>query len=311
MMQARTRRGALLRALVGLAAVGTLVVAGCGSSAGAADGAPSGSSQAGSAAGSSDLSSAALAAESSAAAGDSAASVAPSSAAGSESTDDLSGTLTVFAAASLKTTFDELRTTFMAQHPAVKFPEINYDGSSTLVTQIQDGAPADVFASADEKNMDKVSSLVTDRVDFASNTLRIAVAPGNPKHITSLADLAKSGVVTVICAPEVPCGNAANTALAAAGVTLKPASEEQNVTAVLTKVSTGDADAGLVYATDVEASGGSVEGIGFPQAAKAVNVYPIAAISASKNQAAAKAFIELVTGAEGQKVLAAAGFEKP
>ena len=159
--------------------------------------------------------------------------------------------------------------------------------------------------------MDKVQGMVTDRVDFATNTLQIAVAPGNPKHITSLADLAKPGVVTVICQAEVPCGAASHKALDAAKVALKPASEEQNVTAVLTKVATGDADAGLVYRTDVHSSGGKVDGVDFPQASEAVNIYPIAVLKASRNAATAKAFIDLVTSAEGQKVLAGVGFGKP
>ncbi len=225
--------------------------------------------------------------------------------------DDLSGTVHVFAAASLKVTFDQLRAIFMAAHPKVTFPAITYDGSPTLVTQIRNGAPADVFASADEKNMDRIGDLVTGRVDFATNTLRIAVAPGNPKHLTSLADLAKPGVVTVICAAPVPCGAASHRALQAAGVVLRPASEEQNVTDVLTKVATGNADAGLVYATDINSSGGEVEGIDFPQAAAAVNTYPIAALTASTNQAAAAAFIALVVGPPGQQVLAGAGFGPP
>ena len=223
----------------------------------------------------------------------------------------LSGTLTVFAAASLKQTFDQLRTQFMQANPGVNFPEINYDGSSTLVTQIQGGAPADVFASADEANMDKLKDQVTGRADFATNSLQIAVAPGNPKHITGLADLAKSGIVTVICAPAVPCGAAAQTALQAAGVNLTPASEEQNVTAVLTKVQTGDADAGLVYKTDVKGAGGRVDGVDFPEAAKAINTNPIAVLKSSQNQAAAAAFVALVTGPDGQKVLADAGFGAP
>jgi molybdate transport system substrate-binding protein len=227
------------------------------------------------------------------------------------SDDHLSGTLTVFAAASLKATFDQLRTMFMVAHPKVNFPEITYDGSATLVTQIQNGAPADVFASADEATMDKVSGLVTDRVDFATNTLQIAVAPGNPKKITSLADLAKPGIVTVICQAEVPCGAASHQALDAAGVSLKPASEEENVTAVLTKVATGDADAGLVYRTDVTSSGGTVQGIDFPQAAKAVNTYPIGVLKNSQHAAAATAFVDLVTSAEGRQVLAGVGFGKP
>jgi molybdate transport system substrate-binding protein len=223
----------------------------------------------------------------------------------------LSGTLTVFAAASLKKTFDQLKTTFQQQNPGVRVKDIDYDGSNTLVTQLKNGAGADVFASADEATMDKVADLITGRVDFVTNTLQIAVAPGNPKNITGLADLAKSGITTVICAPAVPCGAASQRALAKAGVDLKPASEEQNVTAVLTKVSSGDADAGLVYQTDVKGAGGKVAGVDFPEASAAVNTYPIAALKASKNPAAAAAFVALVTGPEGQQVFAAAGFGKP
>lgn len=277
--------GTALRALAGIVAVAALALAGCTSSVDAApDKKPT----------------------SMTATGDGTTGSAPTA-----SADDLSGTLTVLAAASLKATFDQLRTAFMTQHPKVDFPEIVYDGSSTLVEQIQGGAPADVFASADEKNMDKVADLVTDRVDFATNSLRIAVAPGNPKGITGLADLGKAGIVTVLCAADVPCGAASHRALDAAGVTVTPASEEQNVKAVLTKVASGDADAGLVYATDVNSSGGSVDGIDFPEAAQAINTYPIAVISESANRATARAFIDLVTSAAGQQVLAAVGFGKP
>lgn len=227
------------------------------------------------------------------------------------SEQQLTGTLTVFAAASLQVAFNELRTQFRAAHPEVDFPEITYDGSSTLVTQLLGGASADVFASADEQTMDRIGGLLAHRADFATNTLRIAVAPGNPLHIGSLADLAKPGVLTVVCAPQVPCGTAAHRALDAAGVDLKPASEEQNVTAVLTKVEAGEADAGLVYATDIHTSGGKVEGIDFPQAAHAVNTYPIAVLAGAPNPAAARAFVDLVTGPAGQKVLAGVGFGPP
>lgn len=225
----------------------------------------------------------------------------------------VSGTITVLAASSLKASFDALATQFQKAHPGTTV-KISYDGSSTLATQIAGGAPADVFASADQKNM----STVTDAglaagtpTLFASNTLQIAVAPGNPKKITSLADLAKSGVVTVLCAPAVPCGSASHTALDAAKVTVKPASEEQNVTAVLTKVESGDADAGLVYVTDVSSAGGKVLGVNFPEASKAVNHYPIAALKTAPNAAGAKAFLALVLGPDGQKTLAGFGFAKP
>jgi molybdate transport system substrate-binding protein len=219
--------------------------------------------------------------------------------------------LTVFAAASLKTTFDQLKTMFQQANPGVQVKDIDYDGSNTLATQLLNGADADVFASADEANMDKVKDLVTGRVNFASNVLEIAVAPGNPKKITGLQDLAKAGVTTVICAPAVPCGAATQKVLQTAGVDLKPASEEQNVTAVLTKVESGDADAGLVYVTDVKSAGDKVDGVTFPESSTAVNTYPIAQITASKNAPVAQAFIALVVGPQGQQVLADAGFGKP
>ncbi len=235
------------------------------------------------------------------------------SAAGSTSSGagTLSGELTIFAAASLKKGFDELREQFQTANPGVTVKEITYDGSSALVTQIQGGAQVDVFASADTKNMDKIADMVQTPVEFATNTLQIAVAPGNPKGITSLADLAKPGVTVVLCAPEVPCGSAAHTALDKAGVTVTPVSEEQSVTAVLTKVASGDADAGLVYKTDVMASGGKVDGVDFPEAAEAVNHYPIAVLKDAKNPDAGQAFIDLVTSVAGQAVLADLGFGKP
>lgn len=227
---------------------------------------------------------------------------------------ELTGTLTIYAAASLKTTFDELRTQFQAEHPDLDFPEITYDGSSVLVTQLTEGAQADIFASADTNNMTKAvdADLVAGTpVDFATNTLEIAVAPGNPKGITGLADLAGPEIVTVLCQAEVPCGNASKKVLEAAGVTVTPSSEEQNVTAVRTKVETGEADAGLIYKTDVNSAAGKVEGVEFPEAADAVNRYPIAVLSRSANAEAAQAFLDLVTGAQGQQVLTDAGFGAP
>lgn len=244
---------------------------------------------------------------------------APVNSAGSASSADtatssgaaISGTVTVLAAASLKASFDALAAQFEKAHPGATV-KVSYDGSTTLATQITGGAPADVFASADQKNMATVAGLAIGTPTlFASNTLQIAVAPGNPKKITSLADLAKSGVLTVLCAPVVPCGRAAHTALDAAKVTVKPASEEQNVTVVLTKVQTGDADAGLVYRTDVSSAGGKVLGVDFPEASKAVNQYPIAALKAAPNPVGAKAFVDLVLGPDGQKTLAGLGFAKP
>ena len=160
----------------------------------------------------------------------------------------------------------------------------NFAGSSDLVAQIQQGAPGDVFASADEANMEKLTAddlQGSDPQAFASNTLEIAVPPGNPADMQSFQDLAEPGLKLVICAPEVPCGAATQKVAEAAGVTLKPVSEEQSVTDVLAKVTSGEADAGLVYVTDVMAAGDEVEGIEFPESVAAVNVYPIATLKAA------------------------------
>jgi molybdate transport system substrate-binding protein len=229
------------------------------------------------------------------------------------SDDPKETTLTVYAASSLTETFTKLGKKFEASHEGVKVT-FGFGGSSDLVAQIQQGAPADVFASADTANMDKAMSddaVEGDPVDFASNTLEIAVPPDNPAGVASLKDLAKAGTKTVVCAPEVPCGAAAQKVEQAAGVTITPVSEEQTVKDVLTKVSSGQADAGLVYVTDVKAAGDTVQGITFPESSSAVNTYPIAALADSKHADLAKEFLDLVTGTEGEYVLAVAGFAKP
>lgn len=235
-----------------------------------------------------------------------------SSAAGS-SGGRLSGTLTVFAAASLRKPFTQIGAQFEKAHPGTRVT-FSFAGSSDLVAQLQQGAPADVFASADERNMSKATddSLTAGApADFATNTLEIAVPPGNPGKVTSLRDLARPGLKVVVCAPAVPCGAAAAKVASAAKVALKPVSEEQSVTDVLGKVSAGEADAGLVYVTDVRGAGGSVQGVPFPEASSAVNTYPIAALKGSRNPALAAAFVQAVTGEPGQSVLATAGFGKP
>lgn len=222
-------------------------------------------------------------------------------------------TITVFAAASLKTSFTEIGSAFEAANPGVTVT-FNFAGSSDLVAQIQQGAPADVFASADTKNMDKATddNLVEGApADFASNTLEIATPPDNPAGIDSLEDLAGDDVKVVVCAPEVPCGAAAAGVETASGVDITPVSEEQSVTDVLNKVISGETDAGLVYVTDVKAAGDKVLGVTFPEADEAVNTYPIAALSGSDNPDVARAFVEFVNGPEAQAVLEAAGFAKP
>ncbi len=222
-------------------------------------------------------------------------------------------TLTVYAAASLTSTFEQLGKEFEAEHDGVDV-QLSFGGSSDLVTQIQEGADADVFASADTANMDKLSGADLadgDPQDFATNTLEIAVPPGNPAGITGLQDLAKAGVNLVVCAPEVPCGAAAQGVADAAGVTLSPVSEEQSVTDVLAKVTSGEADAGLVYRTDVLGAGDAVEGIEFPEATSVVNTYPIVVVKGSGEPDLAREFVELVLGDTGRKVLSDAGFGHP
>jgi molybdate transport system substrate-binding protein len=222
-------------------------------------------------------------------------------------------TLTVYAAASLTKTFTEIGKEFETEHDGVKV-EFSFGGSSDLVAQIQEGAPADVFASADTANMDKLTAgdlQAEDPENFASNTLEIATPPDNPAGIASFADLAKDGVNVVVCAPEVPCGAATVKAEEATGVTLHPVSEEQSVTDVLAKVTSGEADAGLVYVTDVTGAGDAVTGVPFPESSGVVNTYPIVALKDSEHADLAQDFVELVLSETGQAILERAGFAKP
>ncbi|WP_396136690.1 molybdate ABC transporter substrate-binding protein [Arthrobacter sp. AB6] len=220
------------------------------------------------------------------------------------------GTLTVFAAASLKASFTELAERFEKENPGTVVT-LSFAGSSDLATQVSQGAPADVFASADTSNMARLqdAGLVDGQPrDFATNTLAIAVPAGNPAGIGSFADLARSGTKLVMCARQVPCGAAAAAVEQQTGTDLSPVSEENSVADVLGKVSSGEADAGLVYVTDLRASVGKVESVPFPESAAAVNTYPIATLAGSRNKTAAAKFLELVAGPEGGEVLAAAGF---
>jgi molybdate transport system substrate-binding protein len=232
---------------------------------------------------------------------------------GTGAADDLSGSITVYAAASLKTTFTTLAGDFEQAHPGTSV-ELTFAGSSDLVTQLTNGAPGDVFASADEKNLAKLSDaglIEGDPVDFATNVLQIAVPPSNPADVKRFADLARPGVKTVVCAPQVPCGAATVAVEDATGVALSPVSEESSVTDVLGKVTSGEADAGLVYVTDVIAAGDAAEGIAFDESSKAVNTYPIAPLAGSANPALAAAFAAFVVSTDGQRVLADAGFGAP
>lgn len=225
----------------------------------------------------------------------------------------LSGTVTVFAAASLKESFTALGKRFEDQHPGTEV-SFNFGGSDTLAASITGGAPADVFAAASPRTM----KIVTDKGDvtgtpatFVRNQLEIATLPGNPGRVTSLKDLTKSGLKVVLCDETVPCGAAAQKALDAAGLKLTPVSYEQDVKSALNKVRLKEADAAVVYKTDVKAAGGAVEGVEFPESADAVNDYPIALLKDAPNAGAARAFIALVRSAEGRKVLGEAGFLKP
>lgn len=222
-------------------------------------------------------------------------------------------TLNVFAAASLSEAFGALEKRFEAQHEGVDV-RLNLAGSSQLASQINEGAPADVFASANEKNMDKVVDAggVDGRPEtFATNELTIAVAPGNPKGIEGFADLAREDLTVVVCAAQVPCGSATEEVEQATGVTLAPASEEQDVKAVLNKVRLGEVDAGLVYVTDVTSAGDKVESVEFPESEQAVNDYPIAALSAAGEPELARQFRDLVLGEAGREELARVGFGTP
>lgn len=229
---------------------------------------------------------------------------------GSDGAGDGGSTITVYAAASLTSTFEQIGEELEATHEGVEV-DFNFAGSSDLVAQIQEGAPADVFASADEANMAKLTAEGlegAEPVAFASNTLQIVVPPGNPARVGSLADLAEDGLTLVVCAPEVPCGAATAAVAVAGGVELSPVSEEQSVTDVLSKVTTGEADAGLVYVTDVLAAGDAVEGVGLPEASAAVNTYPIATVGDSDAAELAQEFVDLVLSRTGQSILADAGF---
>ena len=218
--------------------------------------------------------------------------------------------VTVFAAASLTAAFTELGDAFMAANPGAEVT-FSFAGSSALVAQIREGAPADVFASADLANMVLLTD--ADLVDgepevFATNVAEIIVEAGNPRGITGLADLADDDLVVVQCAAEVPCGEYAEQVLANADVAVTPSSLEQNVKAVTTKVLLGEADAGLVYRTDVLAAGDDAAGVVIPDDVNVVAQYPIALVADAPDPPGGRAFIDFVLSAVGQQILADAGF---
>ncbi|GIG87324.1 molybdate ABC transporter substrate-binding protein [Plantactinospora endophytica] len=225
----------------------------------------------------------------------------------------VTGSVTVFAAASLTESFTQIGKDFEAANPGVKVT-FSFAGSSALATQINQGAPADVFASAAPTNM----KVVTDAgngdgapTTFVRNQLVIAVPKGNPNGVTGLTDLTKPDAKVALCAEQVPCGAAAKKALDAASVKLTPVTLEQDVKAALSKVKLGEVDAALVYRTDAKSATADVDGIEFPESAGAINDYPIVVLKNAPNKTAAQAFIAYVLSDTGKSVLTAAGFQAP
>lgn len=217
-------------------------------------------------------------------------------------------TIKVYAAASLKKPFTELAKSFAVSHPGIKV-EFNFGGSPTLVEQVNNGAPADILATASLATMKNATTAVNPH-PFVTNVLEIAVPQSNPAHIASLADLARPGVKVAICQQAVPCGAVAATVLDKAHVTIKPATEETDVTSVLTKVSLDEVDAGLVYVTDVKGDS-SVRGVEIPAALNSVTTYPIAVLKGSTHQSAAQAFVDYIEGAQGRALFTAEGWGRP
>ena len=237
----------------------------------------------------------------------------PAAAGSASAAGKVTGTVVVFAATSLTEAFDKIGAQFEAAHPGVTV-KFNYNGSSSLATSINQGAPADVFASAAPKNMETVTSAGNASgtpQDFARNTGEIMVEKGNPKNIKSVSDLANPALKVVVCAPAVPCGQVATAIFKNAGVTVKPVSEEQNVGGVVTKVTLGEADAGIVYVTDVKANEGKATGVAIPADQNDITAYPIAQLKDAPNASGAAAFISYVLSPAGQQVLASFGFLPP
>jgi molybdate transport system substrate-binding protein len=224
----------------------------------------------------------------------------------------LSRSITVFAAASLTDAFKAVGGGFEREHPGTTVT-FNFAGTPTLVTQIEQGAHADVFASADMVNMDRLEAdgLTTSATPqvFAHNRLEIVVARGNPRKISALADLGKPGVIYIAEAPTVPAGKYSLQALARAGVTVKPKSLEANVKSVVSKIELGEADVGIVYTTDVRAAGDKVTGVPIPDEYNVVATYPIAAVKGTTNTSTASDFIDFVTSGAGQAILGEFGFD--
>ena len=221
-----------------------------------------------------------------------------------------STTMHVLAASSLTEAFTELGAQFEAEHAGVKVV-FDFAGSQDLVAQLEQGAPADVIACADTSTMSSVADLVGEPSTFAANTLAIVTAPGDPLRVRSLADLADPDLKVVLADPAVPVGKYAEQVLRSAGVDVRPVSFEESARGVVTKVSLGEADAGIVYATDIRAAGDTVSGVTIPAAQNITAVYPIATVDASTQTDRARDFVDLVLSAQGQKILTSFGFLAP
>jgi molybdate transport system substrate-binding protein len=232
---------------------------------------------------------------------------------GGDSGTSSDGEIVVFAAASLTGAFTEIGQAFTASTPATTVT-FNFGSSSDLVTQISEGAPADVYAAADQANMTKLADAggtAGSPQVFATNDLQIVVEPGNPLGIEGVGDLARPGLIYVTCAPEVPIGGYAVQVLEAAGVAVAPASIEENVKGIVTKVTTGEADAGIVYRTDVIAAGADATGVDIPANFNVEATYPIVPVADTEEPDAAAAFVEFVLGEQGQQILGTYGFGAP
>jgi molybdate transport system substrate-binding protein len=228
----------------------------------------------------------------------------------SNSPGSLDGSITVDAASSLTEAFDSLKATFEKDHPGTTIT-ISYGASSDFATQISQGAPADVFASASTSSMDAIGTEAVNPTNFVTNTLEIAVPPGNPAGIRSVADLAKPGVKVAVCDPAVPCGSVAQDVFKNAAVTVHPAASLADVKTTLATVESGEVDAGVVYVTDVRAAGDKVDGVPIPAGVNSTTTYPIAVLKDARNVPLAQAWVDYVLSPTAQRVLTADGFGKP
>jgi molybdate transport system substrate-binding protein len=233
-----------------------------------------------------------------------------SSGSDSNGASGLSGSITVDAASSLTEAFDTLKTQFQHDHPGTTI-KTNYGASSDLSTQIGQGAPVDVFASASKTNMDDLGDQAVHPTDFVTNTLEIAVPPGNPAHVQSVTDLAKPSVEVAVCDPAVPCGAVATEVFKNTGITVHPKASLADVKSTLAAVESGEVDAGLVYVTDVRAAGEQVQGVEIPSDVNARTTYPIAVLKDAANPDLARAWVDYVLSEHGRAVLTADGFEQP